>query len=43
MNYETIKRNYDKGLWSDVMVKTAVRKGIITQNEYAEITGKEYK
>jgi hypothetical protein len=43
MNYETIKKNYDRGLWSAVMVKTAVKKGIITPAQYLEITGKVYK
>ncbi len=43
MNYQTIKSNYDKGLWSLMMVKMAVRKGIITKAQYTEITGKEYK
>lgn len=43
MNYETIKKNYDRGLWSAAMVKTAVKKGIITKEQYEEITGKEYK
>ena len=43
MNYETIKKNYDRGLWSLAMVKTAVRKGIITKEEYTEITGRRYK
>ena len=43
MNFETIKKNYEKGLWSAPMVKMAVKKGIITKEEYAEITGKEYK
>lgn len=42
MNYNTIKRNYERGLWSDVMVKMAVRKGIITKEQYEEITGKAY-
>lgn len=42
MNYATIKRNYEKGLWSKVMVKMAVRKGIITAVQYKEITGEEY-
>ena len=42
MNYETIKRNYDRGLWSANMVKMAVRKGVITKEQYKEITGKEY-
>lgn len=43
MNFATIKRNFDRGLWSAAMVKTAVKKGIITKNEYTQITGKEYK
>ena len=43
MNYTTIKRNFDRGLWSLAMVKMAVKKGIITKDEYTEITGKEYK
>lgn len=43
MNYATVKKNYDRGLWSLAMVKTAVRKGIITKEEYTEITGREYK
>lgn len=43
MNYQTIKRNYDRGLWTAAMVKTAVRKGIITKEQYQEITGKAYE
>ena len=43
MNYQTIKRNYDRGLWSAAMVKMAVRKGIITREQYREITGEEYQ
>lgn len=39
MNYETIKRNYDRGLWSKTMVKMAVKKGVITLAQYEEITG----
>lgn len=42
MNFETIKKNFERGLWSAPMVKTAVRKGIITKEQYKEITGKEY-
>ena len=42
MNYETIKRNYDRGLWSKPMVKTAVRKRVITAEQYQEITGEAY-
>lgn len=42
MNYETIKKNFEKGLWNAMMVKMAVRKGVITKEQYKEITGKEY-
>lgn len=42
MNYETIKKNYDRGLWNKSMVKTAVKKGVITTEQYKEITGEEY-
>lgn len=42
MNYATIKRNYEKGLWTIALVKMAVKKGIITKAQYIEITGKEY-
>jgi uncharacterized XkdX family phage protein len=43
MNFETIKKNFDRGLWSIVMVKTAVKKGIITKEQFAEITGEKYE
>lgn len=43
MNFATIKRNFDRGLWSKQMVKMAVRKGIITKAQYEEITGEAYK
>lgn len=42
MNFETIKRNYDRKLWNKAMVKMAVRKGIITKDQYTEITGEAY-
>lgn len=42
MNYETIKRNFQRGLWNKAMVKTAVRKGVITAEQYREITGEDY-
>lgn len=41
MNFETIKRNYDRHLWSEAMVKMAVRKNVITPEQYTEITGEE--
>ena len=37
MNYETIKSNYIKGLWTAALVKMAVRKGVITQEQCDEI------
>jgi len=42
MNYELIKKNYERGLWSRAMVKMAVRKGVITKEQYKEITGEVY-
>lgn len=42
MSYERIKYYYGAGLWSAPMVKMAVRKGVITKEQYKEITGKEY-
>lgn len=42
MNYDTIRKNYDRGLWSKAMVKVAVRKGVITAAEYETVTGEAY-
>lgn len=42
MNYKMVKKNFEKGLWSIGMVKMAVKKGIITKEEYKEITSEEY-
>ena len=42
MNYETIKKNYERGLWNAAMVKMAVRKGVITKEQYREITGENH-
>lgn len=41
MNFATIKRNYEKGLWSAAMVKMAVQKGIITKEQYQGIVGQD--
>ena len=43
MNFETIKRNYERGLWNKNMIRLAVRKGVITAEEFKEITGEAYK
>ena len=42
MNFDTIKNNYDKGLWTKALVKMAVKKGVITKEQYAEIVGENY-
>ena len=42
MNFDTIKRNYNRGLWTAAMVKIAVKKGVITHDEYEAITTKPY-
>ena len=41
--YNKIKYYYDTGLWSEIRVKNMVIKGIITEDEYVSIIGKEYK
>lgn len=43
MSYERIKYYFEAGLWSKPMVKNAVRKGIITKEQFEEITGEVYK
>jgi hypothetical protein len=43
VNYELIKKNYDRKLWSVAMVKMAVRKGAITPEQFKEITGQDYE
>lgn len=42
MNYETIKRNYERKLWTASMVAMAVRKGVLTREQYQEIVGRSY-
>jgi hypothetical protein len=37
-----IKKNYDNGLWTKQMVKMAVKKGVITKEQYREITAEDY-
>ena len=41
--YEKIKEYYNTGLWSEERVRNIVVKGIITEEEYASIVGKEYE
>ena len=42
MSYERVKYYFEAGLWSLPMVKMAVKKGIITKEQFTEITGQEY-
>ena len=43
MSFEIIKKNYERVLWTKQMVAMAVRKGIITPEQYQEITGEDYQ
>lgn len=38
---EKIARWYAQGLWTQKMVANAVRKGVLTAQQYKEITGEE--
>lgn len=42
MNFETLKKRWDAGRISETMLRLYVRKGIITPEEFTEITGIEY-
>ena len=37
--FEKIKKWYHQGLWTEAMVANAVKKGIITADQYEEIIG----
>lgn len=41
--YEKIKKYYDDGLWNKRRVADMVPRGIITSEEYQQITGEEYQ
>ena len=40
--FDRIQRWYNQGLWDIEKVKDAVRKGVITKEQYKEITGEQY-
>lgn len=42
MSYERVKYYFKAGLWNKAMVKMAVKKGVITKDQYKEITGDTY-
>ena len=39
MTFEKIKYNFEQGFWTEAMVKMAVRKGVITQEQCDQILG----
>ena len=41
-NFNKIKSYYNSGLWNEARVRNMVIKGIITKEEYKEITGNDY-
>lgn len=40
---EKITKWYHQGLWTKSMVANAVKKGLISASDYAEITGEPYQ
>lgn len=40
---EKIVKWYRQGLWTKVMVKNAVKKGVLTAVDYTEIVGEAYE
>ena len=42
MTYEMVKRNFDRKVWNAAMVRKAVEKGVITPEQFLEITGEAY-
>lgn len=41
MNYELIKKNFDRGLWNERQVQIAKEKGVITEEQFQEIIKKK--
>ena len=41
--FETVKKYFDTGMWTEQQVKNAVVKEWITAKEFKAITGKNYK
>lgn len=40
--YERLRERYEQGRITIAMLRVYVRKGVITREEFAEITGEEY-
>lgn len=41
--FERIQKWYKQGLWTAEMVRNAVDKGVLTPEQYREITGNTYR
>ena len=41
MTFEQIKKNFERRLWNKQKVAKAVEKGVITAEQYEEITGEK--
>ena len=41
-HFEMVKRYYKMKVWSEARVRNAVVKGWLTEEEFTEITGKDY-
>lgn len=41
MNFELIKKNFDRGLWNKKQVEIAKNKGVITEEQYKKIVSKK--
>ena len=41
-NYDKVKRYYDMGMCNEVRVRNAVKMNWITEEEFTEITDKDY-
>lgn len=42
MSFEQIKDNYEKKLWNINMVRVAVKKGVISKEQFEKITSQPY-
>ena len=40
--FNMVKKNFERGLWNLTLVRSSVKKGYITKEEFSEITGSEY-
>ena len=41
--FDKIKKWYNQGLWTADMVRNAVDKGVLTPEQFKEITGGDYQ